>query len=153
MPAKRKRLPHPCPKCGRDNGTVQLVYFEKRYDFVIRIGHYNSKRYNATVKESKKIENFSNQQKKRRFEKNKKSHQRAWCGFRLSWSYETHRLENKLEKICERENKTTKTIPLPWSLKQQIKKDGWDIKPEDPSKYRGRVHKNIDYYENIFSSK
>ena len=78
--------------------------------------------------------------------------QRAWCNFRLEWRYDIDRIKRKLGKKCELENKNTVTVSLPWSLKEQIKEIGWIIKPENPSKYRGRVRKNIDYYENIFNS-
>ena len=30
MPAKRKKLPQPCPKCGSLYGTVQMVFFNQR---------------------------------------------------------------------------------------------------------------------------
>jgi len=70
LPAKRKPLPYPCPICGKEYGTVQMVMFNPRFHpfkpyrirkysespsgTLIRIGHYRpkpngpSKRINKT---------------------------------------------------------------------------------------------------------
>ena len=152
MPAKRKPLPFPCPKCNRNNGTIQLVYFSGREEIIIRIGHYTPNRYRTTVKESNKTENKNDKNTIDKFNRKKRTSQRAWCSFRLDWVYDIDRIERKLEKRCGVENKNTITVSIPWSLKEQIKEIGWAIKPENPLKYRHRLQKNINYYENVFNS-
>lgn len=56
MPAKRRLLPRPCPICGKDNGTVQIVLFYNSFRVNCRIGHYDSKTYKnpETSKEKRK---------------------------------------------------------------------------------------------------
>ena len=106
MPAKRKKLPHPCPKCGSSFGTVQIVFFHlrrkvepsrSRYDAwnkhpkpthrwngsydngVFRIGHYDSTSYAKTKKENKKLDNLQTDEVKN---KKLRTSQKRWCSFR-----------------------------------------------------------------------
>jgi len=100
MPAKRKPLPSPCPKCGSKYGTVQMVFFagrkkpkktnrgrirkkEERYSVsdnaVIRIGHYDSQGYSEAQKENISISNDNTEEEN---DRNLRSSQRRWCSFR-----------------------------------------------------------------------
>ncbi len=155
MPAKRKLLPNPCPICGRDNGTVQLVYFSSLQEIIIRIGHYTSNRYRKTVRESKKIENNYDKETIDKFDRKKHTNQRAWCSFRLHCSRFPPRLEKKLEKLSNGGYKKSVTIPLPWSVHKIIKQDGWKIQHgwiRHGTTHQTRTIKNIDYFENQSSS-
>ena len=108
MPAKHKKLPQPCPKCGSLYGTVQVVFFNQmrkvknqisRYDAwnrrpkpthrrngnhvganaVFRIGHYDSELYKKTKKENNEFFNFQSEETKKQ---KLRTSQRRWCSFR-----------------------------------------------------------------------
>lgn len=66
MPGHRKSLPRPCPQCGRENGGVQLVFFNPRFYkqrtgysrsypyHLLRISHYSKEEYLSKKNKNKK---------------------------------------------------------------------------------------------------
>ncbi len=70
MPAKKKMLPRPCPLCGKENGTVQIVIFSSSMEVTCRIAHYDSKKYlnPSTGRE-------------------KKGRGKEWCNFQIKKSF------------------------------------------------------------------
>jgi len=58
MPAKRKPLPRPCPKCGKNYGTIQIVIFsDYKQNVICRIGHYDADGYRK-IKKINKLKNL-----------------------------------------------------------------------------------------------
>ncbi|MGI0010383.1 MAG: hypothetical protein ACREAE_03180 [Nitrosopumilaceae archaeon] len=144
MPAKRKLLPRPCPKCGLEYGTIELVLTGSYHSPVIcRIGHY-----------SKSLYTYSKIVKKHVDSKKQWIKQRAWCSFRLNDGYSIHHHErhweirqfkNDYEKLMSRYRlKMLRIKPPEWFLRE-VQKDGW---LEIPSK---RLQKNIDYWNDHLS--
>lgn len=91
-----------------------------------------------------------------RFNRKKRTNQRAWCNFRLHYSRYPPRLEKKLEKLSKGGWKTSVTISLPWSVYKIIKQEGWEMEygwhVNGAGKHQTRIIKNIDYYENKSNS-
>ena len=87
--AIRRRLPRPCPKCGKEYGTIQIVYFPKSRhkgkkrgyknndSWIVRIGHYDSLSY----KKAKKAYEDSIELDKTQLRKDLSTSQRKWCSF------------------------------------------------------------------------
>jgi hypothetical protein len=139
MPAHRKILPQHCPICGKNYGTMQMVYFGSSRSLVFRIGHYSKKRYKSARSEYLRHRKAENYRKKIR------SQQKVWHSFRSSV---TRDLEEKYERHYGY-TKIIKTIPPPLAIIRKIKKSGWEVLPNSSWNYRGRERENIEYDEEI----
>jgi len=144
MPAKRKKLPQPCPKCGSLYGTVQMVFFNQRrkvkkkisrYDAwnrrpkpthrwngsydnaVFRIGHYDSELYKKTKKENNEFFNFQSEETKKQ---KLRTSQRRWCSFRSYIFYDL-----KFGRL----NNASQTMNLPFydEIWAEVYHDGWKM--------------------------
>ena len=134
MPAKRKRLPLPCPKCSNGYGTIQ-IQAERDYDAItLRIAHYDPKLYkNPLSKQSSKIpdgENFNFNLEK----ENSKTRGKKWC---YSLALNKHELTNfpeinHLEHKLRQSNFKGKTVSCAISdlLYEEIHEKGWDNLPK-----------------------
>ena len=113
MPAKRRLLPRPCPICGKENGTVQIVIWHNSFKVNCRIGHYDSKTFQnpATPKE-----------KRRRGKK--------WCYFLMDESFAKENilpLERDIDDLYMGNLGKRKSITYtsPSLLLETIKEEGW----------------------------
>ena len=140
MPARKKFLPRPCPICGRKNGTIQLVFFGGPVNaLVVRIGHYSAKLRND-VTSSSKIQGLDEEKARLR----KKKAERKWCSFR---SEATSELEYEITKGRFYWKNETWSFRPPNSFLNRVYEGGWEIKGSSGSNYKGRIRKNIDYWE------
>jgi len=109
MPAKRKPLPRPCPKCGKNYGTIQIVIFsDYKQNVICRIGHYDADGYRK-IKKINKLKKLDPENHDNNFQKDVRIKQRKWCSFRIDREFagfhilplddDFEYLEN--EKICQ----------------------------------------------------
>jgi hypothetical protein len=139
MPAKRKMLPIPCPICGRENGTIQLVYFPDKYNsLVIRIGHYSSilRKKSISLSKSKNRNKtiITNQIQKR---------ERVWCSFRSRLTYKP---DNNMELQSRKFERSVCFSPS-WEFLDNVYDLGWRVISNSSYRYKGRERRNIDYFE------
>lgn len=142
MPAKRKRLPRPCPICKRKNGTIQLALTAR--GLIVRIGHYSSKLRNAE-KGSWVLRKNQDIDKKHSLWKT----ERKWCSFRAG---STRIVERNLTAPYMFASAPPICFSPPQGFFQYVALNGWDLEPNSKSNYKGRVRKNIDYFEKQIKS-
>jgi len=153
MPRKRRILPHPCPICKRENGTIQLALTYG--GIIVRIGHYSSKLRNSEMG-SWKIRDMIKRGKRgseKEFSKEDKKHilwktERKWCSFR---SGATLVLGNISGGFIAR-NEPPSCFSPPERFIKEVIRYGWDLEPNSKHNYKGRVRKNIDYFEKQIKS-
>ena len=112
MPAKRRLLPKPCPICGKDNGTVQIIIFSTSKSVICRIGHYDSETYLKSQKE---------REKRRR---------KKWCNFTIDrcfveeniLPFEQDKYDLMIGKLGKRKSITYTNPSL---LLEVINEEGW----------------------------
>jgi len=151
MPAKRKPLPQPCPKCGKNYGTMQIVIFSNDYkeNVTCRIGHYNAEGYKKIklINKLNKINWINKKNPDKIFQKAIRKKQRKWCSFRMDKEFaklvlpledDFEYLENKKYIKSFRKSITYSSLHF---LKELIKEKGWHILPGYSDKYVGRNHR------------
>jgi len=147
MPAKRKLLPRPCPKCGSSFGTIQIVYLPavrtkiiKKIDeearkvikksvkisgssrgFVIRIGHYVPEHYEEVKKSNDNPFNYASEEDKK---KRLRTSQRRWCSFRSDHLEDDIGLRYRYDGITK---PVTKQISA--ELWNEVIEEGWKVIP------------------------
>jgi len=116
MPAKRRLLPRPCPICGKENGTVQIIIWHNSFRVNCRIGHYDSKKYQkpSTPKE-------------------KRRRGKTWCYFLIDESFAKEKnfpLEREMDDLYQGNLGKRKSITHtnPSILLNKIKEEGWHVK-------------------------
>jgi len=127
MPAKRKLLPKPCPKCGSPYGTVQLVFFPSgKNEFLFRIGHYVPEHYSEVKQENENTFNYASEEEKK--EKLKLS-ERLWCSFR-SEHLEFDNLFDRNLDLMLLFSKETKPVTkqISGALWDKVFNEGWKVK-------------------------
>jgi len=137
MPAKRKELPRPCPICGKENGTVQIVIFSTSRNVICRIGHYDSEKYQnpSTVKE-------------------KRSRGKKWCSFKINrWFVEENKppLEHDMDDLRTGYFKKRKSITYtnPMFLLEAVKEKGWN---GEGIEYLRAVTKRLGLWEKVLEN-
>ena len=175
MPAKRNILPHPCPECGSNYGSIRIAvvtgisgphttYYRNNgvltskkevsdrggdTEIIVRIKHYKPSGY-ATVKRMK-ISNPSLGGAKLRREFLK--HQQKWCSFRINgdfvFRYEprTMTVYRKLENLDYRKSIDWKPSK---NFLEAVKLYGWNNLPRFSEKYRQHTS---EYYSKRHFSK
>ena len=150
MPAKRKSLPRPCPKCGKSYGTIQIViFFDYNRNVICRIGHYDADGYRK-IKKINKLKRLDPKNHDNNFQKDVRIKQRKWCSFRIDRKFaefyilplddDFEYLENG--KHVGRFRKSI-TYPKPSFLGAAIKEKGWHMLPDYSYKYRsGKYTRN-----------
>ncbi len=147
MPAHRRKLPHPCPKCRSEFGTVQIVLFHLRRKFkkkisrydawnrrskyknishkwnggrenvVFRIGHYDSTSYAKTKKENDEPYNFQTDETKK---KKLRTSQRRWCSFRSE-------ILEQSKFFGLQDTNITKNLPFYDNIRDEVYEYGWEM--------------------------
>jgi len=173
MPAKRNILPHPCPECGSNYGSIRIAVvtgthgptvvrgpklgeyhkvFEHswgRTEIIVRIKHYRPSGY-ATVKRMK-LSNPSLGGAKLRREFMKQ--QQKWCSFRITGDFVLNcepraiTVYRKLDGLGYRKSidwKPSKTFL------DAVKQHGWNNLPRFSEKYRQDIS---EYYSKEHFSK
>ena len=125
MPAKRKILPRPCPLCGKENGTVQIVIWHNSSRVNCRIGHYDSKIFQKPS---------TPREKRRRGKK--------WCYFLMDESFAKKNifpLEQDMEDLYVGNLGKRKSITYtnPSLLLETIIEEGWHV--QESSYFRGLI--------------
>lgn len=148
MPAKRRKLPHPCPICKSTNGTVQIVFFShwrkvqnriSRYDAwnrrpkpkhrgngsggsdngVFRIGHYDSNSYQKIKKENNDPYNFQTEETKKQ---KLRTSQRKWCSFRSEILN-----DRKFWGLAASYLGKPKNLPFYDDIRDEVYENGWQM--------------------------
>ncbi len=150
MPARRKPLPRPCPKCGKSYGTMQIIIFVNKYkeNVVCRIGHYDAEGYKK-INKINKIKKVNLENIDYNFQKDVRAKQRKWCSFRINKEYvetilpldeDFEYLENQRRISPFRKSITYSYLP---NFKELIKKKGWHMLLDYSHKYRiGKYTRN-----------
>ena len=136
MPRKRAVLPRPCPLCGRTDGTYQYVIFNHEYTssrnaLICRIGHYDTNYYLS--RQIGKISSTVRSQIKRPYGK-------TWHSFKVQPTFDILHGRGKINpgRYFDRRFKrgkgkkvTSITIKPPPGMPDLIKKEGWQMIPEE----------------------
>ena len=131
MLAKRNPLPKPCPKCQNNYGTIQLQYFRKsrssRIQFVIRIGHYNSKGYQDIKRKTSNL-NYSSIRTEDQLKKEIRTKQRRWCTFRTE--HDSRLNHDDIRNYMLQAKKRALSVSPSIELIDFIKRRGWGHESE-----------------------
>jgi len=164
MAAKRKLLPLPCPKCGEDFGTIQIVIFANDYheNVICRIGHYDAEGYKKIkninkINQINEIRKINDKSLEKLFQKDVRKKQRKWCSFRIDKNFvetilpideDFEYLENREFKKPFRKSITYSTSSF---LDDLIREDGWHMLSNYSQKYHSRFNAKQDklYYSTL----
>jgi len=132
MPAKRRLLPRPCPICGKENGTVQIIIFSTSKSVTCRIGHYDSEMY---------LNPYTKREKSRRGKR--------WCNFTMDRFFAEENilpLEQDMDDLYFGNLGKRKSITYtnPSLLLEAIKEEGWHGKG---NKYFRGLTKTLGLWE------
>lgn len=138
MPAKKKQLPRPCPLCGKENGTIQIMIFSTSRNVTCRIGHYDSVKYQnlSTLKE-------------------KRGGVKKWCGFKMDIFFAEENmppLEEDMDYLKTGYFGKRKSLSYtnPMFLLEAIKEEGWNGKGE---KYLRAVAKQLGIWQKMLDTR
>ena len=137
MPAHIKLLPRVCPICKRENGTIQLALTYR--GIIVRIGHYSSKLRNSVRGLSKT--QFDEEEKT---ELRMKGAERKWCSFR---SDATNVIKINLRGGFMSSSHPPISFTPPIKFINEVHRYGWGLQSNSGWRYKGRVRKNIEYWE------
>lgn len=137
MPAKQRILPQPCPKCGRKNGTVQLVMFNSPYlpsrSLICRVGHYDKELYKKPkIKSEKKIDHSIINKNETKFKK-VNTRGKVWCSFRIGYESES------IDDIRSLQGGKSVTSSMSTQFYELIKKNGWRMLPTSGPNYKRKA--------------
>lgn len=138
MPAKKKMLPRPCPLCGKENGTVQIIIFSTSMEVTCRIGHYDSKKYlNPST------------------DREKRSRGKKWCSFNIKKSFAEENmspLEQDMDDLHRGYfgKRKSFTYTNHSFFLEAVKENGWQGEGEE---YMRAVAKRLGIWEKFLNTK